>query len=42
MITVKIIYTNGTFDIKDCLDISDICLDGVALIRILRDERKIA
>lgn len=39
MITVRIIYLDGTEDIKDCLDISDICLDGVKEIKPIRDEK---
>jgi hypothetical protein len=39
MITVRIIYTNGTEDIKEVLDVGDICLDGVESIKVIRDER---
>lgn len=42
MLTVLITYKDGTTDIKDCWDISDICLDGVASIKTIRDERKVA
>jgi hypothetical protein len=39
MLTVKIIYNDGREDIKDCWDVSDICLDGVKEIRIIRNEK---
>lgn len=39
MITVKIIYLDGTSDIKDCLDVTDICLDGVQEVITIRDEK---
>jgi hypothetical protein len=39
MLTILITYLDHTTDIRDCLDVSDICLDGVYDIRILRDER---
>lgn len=39
MITVKIVYKDGTTDIKDVLDISDICLDNVLEIKVLRTEK---
>lgn len=42
MITVRIIYKDGSDDIKDCWNINDICLDGVESIKIIRDERKAA
>lgn len=42
MITVRIIYFNGNEDIKECWDISEVCLDGVESIKIIRDERKVA
>lgn len=40
MLTVRIYYINGNEDIKECWDVSDICLDGVASIKVIRDERK--
>jgi hypothetical protein len=40
MLTVKITYKDGTSDLKDCLDVSEICLDNVAELKIIRDERK--
>jgi hypothetical protein len=40
MLTVKLIYLDGHEDIKDCWDISDVCLDGVSEIRVIRDESK--
>ena len=39
MLTVLITYLDDTTDIKDVLDLSDICLDGVSHLRVLRDER---
>jgi hypothetical protein len=39
MLTVKITFTNGTSDIKDCWSLDDICLDGVQEIKVIRDER---
>ena len=39
MLTVRIFYKDGTEEIKDCNDISDICLDGVANIKVIRQEK---
>lgn len=39
MLTVRIFYTNGTEEIKDCWDLLDICLDGVESVRIIRNEK---
>jgi hypothetical protein len=39
LITVKIEYLDGTTDIKECWDISDICLDNVKDITIIRSEK---
>ena len=39
MITVLINFINGTSDIRACNDISELCLDGVSSVRIIRDER---
>jgi len=39
MLTVLITYTNGSTDIKDVLDLGDICLDGVYELKVIRDER---
>jgi hypothetical protein len=36
--TVRIIYLDGHEDIKDCNDITEICLDGVSTIRIIREK----
>lgn len=38
MLTVKIVYTNGETDIKDCYSLDDLCLDGVESIKVIRDE----
>lgn len=38
MLTVRIIYLDGTEDIKDCWELSDICLDGVKEIKTIRNE----
>jgi hypothetical protein len=40
MLTVLITYLTGNTDIRDCLDLSDICLDGVLTMRVIRDESK--
>ncbi len=40
MLTVRIIYLDGTEDIRDCFNVDDICLDGVQLIKVIRDESK--
>ena len=36
--TVKIEYSNGTTDIKECHDLSEIPLHNVESIKILREE----
>ena len=38
--TVKINYTDGTCDIKECHDLSEIPLDNVESIRIIREEEE--
>jgi hypothetical protein len=39
MLTVLIIYKDGTDDMRNVLDVSDICLDGVLEIKVLRQEK---
>jgi hypothetical protein len=39
LLTVKITYTDDTTDIKECWNISDLCLDGVKDITIIRTEK---
>ena len=39
MLTVLITYLDRTTDMKDVLDLSDICLDGVLSLKVIRDER---
>lgn len=39
MITVRIIYLDGTEDIKECCSVDELCLDGVESIKIIRNER---
>ena len=39
MLTVKLIFLDGTSDLRDCWDVSELCLDGVLEIRIIRDDR---
>ena len=39
MLTVIITYLDDTADIKDVLDLSDLCLDNVLSVRVIRDER---
>jgi hypothetical protein len=38
MITVRILYLNGTDDIKQCRDIDELCLDGVKSIIIIHED----
>jgi hypothetical protein len=40
MLTVRVIYIDGTEDIRDCFSVDDICLDGVQSIKVIRDESK--
>jgi hypothetical protein len=42
MLTVLIKYINGETDLKDCLSLDEICLDGVESIKVIRDESKAA
>lgn len=40
MLTVRIVFLDGRDDeIKDCWDVSQICLDGVEYIKIIRQEK---
>jgi len=39
MITVRIFFKDGTEDIREVLDIKDICLDNVEHFRIIRKEK---
>jgi hypothetical protein len=41
MLTVLITYLDHTTNLVDCLDVSDICLDGVYSLKVIRDERVI-
>ena len=41
LLTVLVIFKDGTSDIKECWDISDICLDSVLELRILRAENQL-
>jgi hypothetical protein len=41
MLTVLITYLDHTTNLVDCLDIGDICLDGVLTLKVIRDERTI-
>lgn len=38
IITVKINYVDGSCDIKQCHDLSEIALDNVKSIKIIREE----
>jgi hypothetical protein len=38
MITVKVVYLDGTEDIKDVLNTGDICLDGVDYVKVIREK----
>ena len=40
MLMVKIFFKNGETDLKCCNDISEICLDGVERITVIRDDRE--
>jgi hypothetical protein len=40
MLTVKIIFKDGSFDLKDVWDLDEICLDNVLELKVIRDERK--
>ena len=39
MITVRIIYLDGSENIKCCNDLCELCLDNVLTIRIIREEK---
>lgn len=39
MLTVRIIYKDGTETIKDVLSVDEICLDNVQDIKVIRNER---
>lgn len=39
MLTVRIFYKDGTEDVKDVWSIDEICLDNVAELKVIRDER---
>ena len=39
MLTVRIFYKDGTEDIKEVHDVSDICLDNVTEIKVIRNEK---
>jgi hypothetical protein len=39
VLTVRIVYLDGTEDVKECLDVSDLVLDGVDYIKIIRNEK---
>lgn len=41
ILTVKIIYKDGTDDIKECHDLSELCLDNVQEVKIIRKEDEI-
>lgn len=38
ILTVRVYYTDGTDDIKECHELSDICLDNVDTMVIIRRE----
>lgn len=38
MMTVKIVYKDGTEDFKDCFDIADISLVGVVEVKVIREK----
>jgi len=39
LLTVLITFNDETTDIKECYDVSDICLDNVKTITIIREEK---
>lgn len=39
MLTVRIIFLDGSEDIKECWDISEIVLDNVKEIKVIRNEK---
>jgi hypothetical protein len=39
LLTVKIIYLDGSCDIKECWNVDEICLDNVKDITIIRAEK---
>lgn len=39
--TVVVKYIDGTVDLKECHDLSEICLDNVASIRVIREEDEV-
>jgi len=41
ILTVKITYLDGTVDFKECRDLSEIPLDNVSTIRVIREEDEI-
>lgn len=40
MLTVRIIYNDGTETVKDCWNVDEICLDNVKEIKTIRDEKR--
>lgn len=41
LLTTKVTYIDGTTDIKQCHDLSEIPLDNVESIKILREEDEV-
>lgn len=40
ILTVKVTYIDGTTDIKECHDLSEIIIDTVESIKIIREEKE--
>jgi len=38
ILTIKVEYLDGTSDIKECHDLSELVLDNVKSIKVLREE----
>lgn len=39
LLTVLITFQDDTTDVKECWDVSDICLDNVKELKIIRSEK---
>lgn len=39
--TVKVTYTDGTTDLKECHDLSEIALDNITSLKVIREEDEV-